>query len=386
MDSLLVRAEIDLQAVAHNVRAIRRVTGRDAKIMAVVKANGYGHGSVEVARTALANGVEALGVARIEEAAVLRHCGIDAPILIFGYTPVDAVDKLIEFDLTQTVYSYKMAQRLSSAAAGRGRRIRVHLKVDTGMGRLGLLPDHLRPQAPNTDASRRFVQEAVSILQLPGLEAEGIYTHFATADEGDKSWCRYQFNMFMDCIESLRHEGIEFSVRHAANSAAVIDLPETHLDMVRPGISIYGLYPSKDVDRSRIDLKPVMTLKARVVNLKSVPAGFRVSYGSTYQTSKPAMIATVNIGYADGLNRLLSSCGQMLVRQQKAPVIGRVCMDMVMLDVSHIPGVEPGDEVVVFGRQGEAALQVDDIADRIHTINYEVVTMISGRVQRTYIR
>ena len=386
LDSLPVCAEIDLKAVAHNVREIRRITEPGAKVMAVVKANGYGHGSIEVSRVALQNGADYLGVARVEEALVLRRAGIDAPILIFGYSPVDAVDQLIRFDLTQTVYSYEMAKALSGALAGREHRLRVHLKVDTGMGRLGLLADAYRQQTAPEEACRQLVQDVASIFRLPGLEIEGIYTHFATADEADKSYAHRQFDLFMDSIESLRREGMEFSLKHAANSAGVLDMPETHLDMVRPGISVYGIYPSGEVNRAGAALKPAMTLKARVINLKKVSAGFKISYGSTWQTRGPATIATVNIGYADGLNRLLSSCGHMLIRGCRAPVVGRVCMDMTMLDVGHIPDVAPGDEVVVFGSQGDGVLSVDEIASQIRTISYEVVTMISGRVQRVYLR
>ena len=220
--------------------------------------------------------------------------------------------------------------------------------------------------------------------RLSGLEVEGIYTHFATADSSDKSYAIHQLELFVEFIERLRVAGLEFSVKHAANSAALIDMPESHFDMVRPGISIYGLYPSEEVNKARVKLKPAMALKTKVIHLKDVPAGFKVSYGSTYETEKSTTIATVPIGYADGLNRLLSSNGHMLVNGLKAPILGRVCMDLTMLDVGHIPGVTLEDEVVIFGRQKEATISVDETASNLNTINYEIVSTLTERVLRQY--
>lgn len=376
MDSPLVWAEVDLKAIAHNIRELRRITNPKARFMAIVKANAYGHGIIEVARQSLENGAEALGVANIEEGIQLRKAGIDAPVLIFGYTSPVHVKKLIEFDLTQTVYSYETSRALSEAVAAYGKKIKVHIKVDTGMGRLGLLRGI-------TDSA---VSEVESISRLPMLELEGIYTHFATADKSDRSYAGKQFEIFMDFLNQLRIAGLEIPVTHAANSAAIINMPETHLDMVRAGISIYGLYTSEEVDRSIMKLKPAMELKTKIIHLKKVPAGFKVSYGTTYETEKPTTIATVSIGYADGLNRLLSSKGRMLVCGQSAPIVGRVCMDMTMLDVGKIPEIAFGEEVVVFGKQGNASISVDEIASTINTINYEVVSTIMERVPRIYLR
>ena len=376
MNSPIVWAEVDLKAIAHNIRELRRITNPKARFMAVVKANAYGHGIVEVARESLENGVEALGVAHIEEGIQLRKAGIDAPVLIFGYTPPTHAKKLIELDLTQTVYSYEISKKLSQAAAKYGKKIKVHIKVDTGMGRLGLL-------SGIKDSSLSDVE---SISRLPMLELEGIYTHFATADESDRSYAGKQFEIFMDLLNQLRIAGLEIPVTHAANSAAIINMPETHLDMVRAGISIYGLYTSEEVDRSIIKLKPAMELKTKIIHLKKVPAGFKVSYGITYETEKPTTIATVSIGYADGLNRLLSSNGRMLVCGQSAPIVGRVCMDLTMLDVGEIPEIAMEEEVVVFGRQGNASITADEIASTINTINYEVVSTIMERVPRIYLR
>jgi len=380
----IVWTEIDLKAIAHNVRELRRVVSPRARLMAVVKANGYGHGAPEVAARALQSGADILGVARLNEGIRLRKAGIDAPILIFGYSPPDQAEKLIEFDLTQTAYSYKVAEILSRAAVSHGKKIKIHFKVDTGMGRVGLVSDQrseLRGQS--SDNGQRTTDIIESVARLPGLELEGIFTHFAASDSSDKSFAKRQFEIFTDLLDRLR---VDIPIKHAANSGAIIDLPETHLDMVRAGISLYGLYPSDEVEKSRIALKPAMALKARIVHLKKVPADFKVSYGMTYRTEKPTTIASVPIGYGDGFSRLLSSRGFMLVRGRRAPIAGRVCMDMTMIDVGHIPDVGMEDEVVIFGRQGDSVITADEIASALHTINYEVVSSITARVPRIYLR
>jgi alanine racemase len=386
LDHPIVWAEINLEAIAHNVRELRRITKPDARLMAVVKANGYGHGAVEVALTALENGAEILGAARIDEGIGLRKAGFDVPILIFGYTPPELAHQLLEFDLTQTVYSYQTAKALSRAAASYGRDIKVHLKMDTGMGRLGMLPARGQRPFSETAVFDEIVREVEAITRLPALEVEGVYTHFATADSSDKSYAKLQIERFMEILNQLRLAGLEPPVKHAANSAALIDMPETHLDMVRPGISIYGLYPSNEVNKSRVLLKPAMTLKARIIQLKKVPAGFKVSYGITFQTEKSTTIATVPVGYADGYDRLMSSRGYMLVHGLRAPVVGRVCMDLTMLDVGEIPEAGLEDEVVVFGSQGNASIPVDEIASSLNTINYEIVSTVMERVPRIYSR
>ena len=384
-EDALVWAEIDLKAIAHNVRELRRITNPSARLMAVVKANGYGHGALEVAKEALNSGAKFLGVARIGEAIPLRKGGISAPILIFGTTPASGMGALIELDLTQTVFSFESARALSQAAAQSGKRIRVHVKVDTGMGRLGVLSRVGRADAAPGENAQGAVHEIESIVRLPGLDVEGLYTHFAGADLKDKSYAKEQLERFLSLGEQLRRNGIEFRVRHAANSAALIDIPESHMDMVRPGISIYGLYPSEEVNRDRVDLKPAMALKARIVQLKDVPAGFKVSYGMTHETPGPTGIATIAIGYADGLRRALSSRGRMLAGGRIVPIVGRVCMDLTMLDVGGASGLHAGDEVVLFGRQGESFISVDEVASELGTIHYEVVTTISERVPRVYL-
>lgn len=378
-------AEIDLSAVSHNIREIRRLLAPGCRLMAAVKADAYGHGLIEVAGRVLAAGADALGVARFSEAFRIREAGIAAPVLIFGHTPGTAVEQLVDYDLIQTVYSLEIARLLSEAASAAGKKIRAHLKVDTGMGRLGILARGGTPASEKKGAMAAGLEEATAIHGLPGIDLEGVYTHFATADESDKGFAHRQLFVFNEFIEKLKGRGIEFSVRHAANSAAVIDMPETHLDMVRPGIAVYGIYPSDAVNRGRLLLKPAMSLKTRVIHLKRVGAGFPVSYGGDAVTTRPTAIATVAVGYGDGYRRLLSASGRMLVRGRSAPVMGRICMDLTMLDVSDIPDVRIGDEVVVIGSQGDEAVTADEVARKCHTIGYEVVTSVTARVPRVYL-
>jgi alanine racemase len=384
LDASLLKAEIDLKAIASNVKELRRITHPKARLMAVVKANGYGHGAAEVAQCALRNGAAALGVARIDEGIGIREAGVQAPILIFGYTHPRRAADLLKYDLTQTVYTLASAQAFSQTAPSR-KKIKVHLKVDTGMGRLGLLPHNFKSDhsaAINADA----IKETLAIAGLKGLELEGIFTHFANADSANKSYAEKQIQLFMNFLEQLNQAGLNPPVRHAANSAALIDLPQSHFDMVRAGIAIYGLYPSNEVQKKKVNLKPAMALKTSIIHLKRVPAGFYVSYGITHKTRKPTAIATVAVGYADGLNRLLSSRGQMLVHGRRVPIIGRICMDLTLLDVGGIEKLQIGDEVVIFGQQGNETLTVDEMAASLNTINYEIVSTITARVPRVYLR
>jgi alanine racemase len=385
LDAPSVWAEIDLKAIAHNVNELRRITQPGSRLMAVVKADGYGHGAVEVARCALQNGASFLGVARIEEGIQLRKVGIDVPILVFGYSRPQQAEDLIKFDLIQSVYTAASANKLSQAAASFATKIKIHLKIDTGMGRLGLLPQNFQSNSPK-NVNPDTIAETLDIAGLSGLELEGIFTHFASADCADKTFADNQLDLFLNYLSRLQKAGLSPALTHAANSGALIDMPRSHLDLVRPGIAIYGLYPSDEVDQQKVFLKPAMALKTQIIQLKKVPAGFKVSYGSTYTTQHPTTIATIPIGYADGLNRLLSSRGQMLAGGQRVPIIGRVCMDLTMLDVGDIAGVQLGDEVVVFGQQENEILTVDEMAATLSTINYEIITGISARVPRVYRR
>ena len=372
--------EVNLKRLNHNLLEVKRIINPNVRLMAVVKSNAYGHGMIIVARQAVKSGADMLAVARLDEGIELRKAGINLPVLIFGFTHQINIVKLIEYDLTQTVVSFQSAKCFSEAAGTCGKKIKIHLKIDTGMGRTGFW-------AADIDT---VVNEIIKTVSLPGLEIEGIYTHFASADGQDKAYAKKQYGLFLDILNRLRLKKIQIPVKHAANSAAIIDMPETHMDMVRAGIMIYGLYPSEKVQKERVNLKPVMTLKTIITHLKKVPAGFKVSYGSTYESIKPTVIATVPIGYSSGLNRLLSSSssdinGHMLLHGCKVPIAGRVCMDMTMLDVGDIflsEDVRIGDEVVVFGEQDGADITVDQIAKAINTINYEVVTGISGSLPR----
>jgi alanine racemase len=385
MKTHLIWAEIDLAAIAHNVRELRRITHPKAELMIAVKANAYGHGAVQVARAGLRSGAGQLGVARIEEGIELRRAGIRAPILVFGYTPAELVPDLIQHDLTASVFTLRGAEQLD-AAVPKDLQLSVHLKIDTGMGRMGLLPDERRHAAGDLDQGPAAVQEVLSIAALKNLRLEGLWTHFAASDEADKNYTRQQFRIFESFIRKIKDKGLVVPMVHAANSGAIIDMPETHLDMVRAGISVYGLYPSRQVDLSRIDLHPALALKARITHVKQVPAGTRISYGGTWQASRPTTIATVPVGYGDGYSRLLSNQGQMLVHGRRAPIVGRVCMDLTMLDVGHIDNVKVEDEVVLIGRQGDETISADEMAAQLKTINYEVVTTLMARVPRVYIK
>lgn len=373
MDLRPAWAEVDLSAIAHNFREIRRITKPGTKIMAVVKANAYGHGAPEVSKTVLQEGADWLGVAILNEARELRNAGITAPVLILGYTPPEQLPGVVELGVSQTVYSWETAKILSDAAQSLHKTAKIHIKIDTGMTRLGFAP---------TDESADIIAR---IHQLPNMKIEGIWTHFAVADITDKEFSRTQFTRFAGFIENLERLGVHIPLKHACNSAGIIDLPDFHMDLVRPGISLYGLYPSDEVDKSKIQLRPAMSLKARLAYVKPVTAGATVSYGRTFTVEKDTVIATIPVGYADGYTRLLSNKAQVLIRGRRAPVAGRVCMDQFMADVGHIGGVACGDEVVLIGRQGDEEITADELAGLLGTINYEITCMIGARVPRIYI-
>jgi alanine racemase len=368
-------AEVDLRSIAHNAREIKRITSPGAVLMAVVKANGYGHGMVEAAVTALENGASRLAVARSSEGAALRAAGIDVPVLVLGCTPPGLFYELIENNLTQTVFSPLYARRLNDAYGHNGAKMPVHIKLDSGMGRLGLVC-----------GQKSTAAEVLDIARLPNLNVEGIYTHFAAADSPGSPYTPEQFGRFLDTLEGLRREGLELPFRHCANSAAIIEHPQTHLDMVRPGIILYGLYPSREVSREQIKLQPAMCFKTSVAMVKEVPPGCKISYGCTFTTRRNTVVATLSVGYADGYPRLLSSTGEVLIRGKRAPVLGRICMDQLMVEVGHIGNVNPGEEAVLFGQQDENNLPADEVAEKIGTINYELVCMVSARVPRVYLR
>jgi len=359
--------------------------------MAVVKANGYGHGAVPVAETALDNGASRLAVHRTLEGVQLRQAGVTAPILIMGYTLQAEAEIIARWDLTPTVNTLEQAQALSAVASrppsfppnfppeggteggggDEGGALPIHVKVDTGMGRFGLLPEEV-------------VDFVRAISKLPGLTLEGLYTHFATADAADKTYTGKQFEIYLEVVKRLEEAGFTIPIKHVANSAATLDLPQTHLDMVRCGIAMYGLRPSSEVEPT-IPLCPAMTIKSRVARVRTLPAGYSISYGCTYTTRGPARVALVPIGYGDGYPRLISNRGQVLIRGQRAPIVGRVCMDQLVVKVSHIPDVQQDDEVVLLGQQGDDEITAEEVATWAETINYEVTTSILPRVTRVYL-
>ncbi|MCX8131264.1 MAG: alanine racemase [Clostridia bacterium] len=368
-------AEVNLDNIAHNVREIRRITNKKAEIMGVVKADAYGHGVMEVARTLLGNGVTRLAVSMLDEAIQLRKNGISVPILILSYTDPRRAEEIIRHDVTQTVFSQDLAKALSDAAVKLERNVKIHIKIDTGMTRVGFMPGY------------SAIKNVVEISKLPGIIIEGLFTHFASADESDKSYTHMQFEKFMSICNELSRIGLYIPVKHVANSAAIIEFPEMHLDMVRPGIILYGMYPSSEVDAARIHLKPAMTLKANVILVKEVERDTSISYGRIFTTQRESKIATIPIGYADGFTRLMTNKAKVLINGELAPVVGKICMDQCMADITDTcKEVCVGDEVVIFGRQGEQEIKVEDLAAAIGTINYEVVCLIGKRVPRFYLQ
>ena len=365
-------AEINVTALKQNFRNIRELLKPETKLLAVVKANGYGHGAYETAKIALENGADYLAVAALSEALELRQKGITAPILVLGYVSPEGFAQAITASVSLTVFDEETAKRLSEQAQKLGRTAGIHIKADTGMGRIGF---------PITEEAADTV---LRISRLPGLRIEGLFTHFALSDSADKSYTYRQFAAFQQFAGMLESRGVQIPLKHCANSAAIMELPEMQLDMVRSGIISYGLYPSDEVDRSRLQLTPAMRLKSRVTHIKELQPGQSVSYGCTFTAEKPMKIATVGIGYADGYSRLISNQGYTMIRGKKAPSVGRVCMDQCMFDVSGIESVQVGDEVLLFGQEPDG-LTVDQAAEWMHTINYEVVCLITARVPRIYV-
>nr|WP_319495408.1 alanine racemase [uncultured Desulfobacter sp.] len=376
------RVQVDLSLFGHNVRALRALIPQNNRFCAVVKANAYGHGGIQCAKTALENGASFLAVARISEAVAMREAGITASILLLGEALPEQVSFLAAHGIRASVADIQSAKALSAAAQSLNTTLKIHIKLDTGMGRLGFLhPSVVTPGAGESSG----IAQAGEIATLKGIEVEGVYTHFAKADVIDKTHARGQLNRFNEMVAMLADMGIRPTIRHAANSAGVLELPEAHFDMVRPGVAMYGMAPSDEIDITRHTLAPIMSITAKIIYVKAVPENFSVSYGCTHITTAPTVIATVPIGYADGYSRLLSNQGQMLVRGKKAPIVGRVTMDFTMIDVGHIPGVKPGDEVTILGTQGDERITADDIAGLTGTINYEVTTGLTGRMPVSYV-
>lgn len=357
--------EVNLQSVKDNISEIKKLLPEKSKFMAVVKANAYGHGSLAISRAALEADVEYLAVANLREALELREAGITSPVLILTESPTSVADEIVQYDFTQTVYSYSEARALSDEAVKRRKIVKIHIKVDTGMGRVGVLPN-----------------EAIALISkissLPNLNIEGIFTHFARAEEKNTDFTGKQLEIFQNVISKVSF----IPLKHAANSAATLYHPDSHLDMVRIGLMMYGLYPSKDRER-KIRLKPALSFKTRVSYLKRVLSGTPLSYGGTYITPKETTIATLPVGYADGYSRMLSNRGKVLIRGRRYDIVGRVSMDLVLVNVGN-DMVRVGDEVVLIGEQMGQAISVDEVADIQNTINYEIVCGIGKRVPRIY--
>ncbi|WP_310605422.1 alanine racemase [Anaerosporobacter sp.] len=366
-----VEARIDLDAIDNNINEVRRNIDKNTKIMAVIKADGYGHGAVALA-TALKDKIDAFGIAIIEEGIELRNAGFKKPILILGFTPHQLYEELLKYDIMQTIFQYDMAKRLSDIAVSLGKQAKIHIKVDTGMTRIGF---------KDIEESIQTIKE---ISKLPNIVIDGMFTHFACADEVDKTSVRKQLNRFLAFADKLEKEGIHIPVKHVSNSASIIDLPEANLDMVRCGISTYGMYPSDEVNKTRLLLQPALTLVSNVVYVKKVEAGTGVSYNSTYITDKESVIATIPVGYGDGYPRQLSSKGRVLIHGKSAPIAGRVCMDQFMIDVTDIPDVKEGDKVTLIGQDGDEYISIEEVANLAGSFNYELVCDIGKRVPRVY--
>lgn len=366
-----VWAEIDLDCIKDNIREIRK-SMKEKEIIAVVKADAYGHGAIDIAPVLLENGADKLAVAVITEALELRNSGIEAPIIILGYTPITFAKELIKENIEQTVYDLGYAKELSKIGKENYTDINIHIAVDTGMGRIGFLP--------NEDG----IKAVEAISKLDNIKIKGIFTHFSSADEKDKEYTNYQIKKFNDFVKVLEGKNINLGCKHLSNSAAILDIEEAHFDAVRPGIILYGYYPSNEVDKKKIKLKPALTLKSQIVHVKELSTGEYISYGRKYRTQRKSIIATLPIGYADGYTRALYGKAQVIVKGKLVPVVGRICMDQCMIDVTDVGPVKVGDEVILLGAEDGVKFDADDIAKLIDTISYEVVCMIGKRVPRVY--
>ena len=370
-----VWAQIDLDAAAHNMRQIRKHVGPDVKIAAVVKANAYGHGSVELAKTFAENGADCFAVSSLDEAVELRrYAHIDKEIFILGHTDARRTEELLTYDIEPAVFNLKNAEFFSQEAQRLGKTLRVHIAVDTGMSRVGF------------QVNEFSVSEIKAIAALPNIEIRGMFTHFAVSDIKDKTFTREQYGHFRWMCKRMEEEGIHIALRHCCNSAAALELPEYYCDMVRPGIIMYGCEPSPDVDIKPYDLRPVMSLRCCIAHVKLIDAGATVSYGRHYTAPSRRKIATLPVGYADGYSRILSGKVDVLYHGHRVPQVGAICMDQCMIDVSGEANVHAGDEVVLFGRQGDSFIPIEEIADVCGTINYEIMCNISRRIPRVYMK
>lgn len=369
-------AEIDLEAIRRNAISAKECAGENTGLIAVVKTDAYGHGAVPVAK-AIYDQVAGYAVATIDEAMELREAGIDKTILSLGYISPYDYELLITNEIIAPVYDYEQAKKLSEMAVKLNKEAICHIKVDTGMNRIGI-------DAKSEAGIKASCQTVQQIVKLPMLNIDGIFTHFATSDEADKELSKKQYELFVLLINELARLGINFRHKHCSNSAAIIDLPQFNMDWVRQGISLYGLYPSDEVNKRRTMLFPALALKSHVVHIKDVEPGWGISYGQTFVAKEKMKIATISIGYGDGYPRMLSNKGYVLIRGKKAPILGRVCMDQFMVDVTHIEGVEMEDVVTLVGRDGNECITVEELSALCGRFNYEFICDINKRVTRIY--
>ncbi len=365
--------EISPANLQYNCETVKKIVGDQVKVCAVVKANGYGHGVIETSKACLAAGAEFLAVAMLTEAMELREAGFTCPILILGWTPEEGYEQAIQQQIRLAVFDAEEAARLNAKALAMGKKALVHLKLDTGMSRIGF------------QADEAGLATAEAILNMDGITVEGIFSHFSKADEADKAFAKNQLAIFKQFNKQLEERtGVRIPIQHMAASAGIIDLPEGHLDMVRPGIMLYGFQPSAEMHNTA-DLKPALVWKARVGRVQMLPAGRLIGYNGTFELKQDTLVATVPVGYADGYNRLLSNYGYVLCQGKKLPIIGKVCMDQFMVDASQVPQLQVGDEVTLLGNDGDVSITVTEMASMLKTIEHEIVCGIAPRVPKFYV-
>ena len=367
-----VQANVNLKAIRHNIREVKNKLQENTKLMLIIKADAYGHGAIPIAK-AISNDnlADAYGVAIIEEAIELRNAGISLPILVLGFTPKEQYHLVVANDVMQTVFQYEMAKELSMEAKKQGKTAKIHIKIDTGMSRIGF----------NTEEG---INEIKRIAKLENIQIEGLFSHFAQADESDKSSTMKQLKRYMDFVHRLEREGIHIPVKHISNSAGVLNFPEAEFDMVRCGIVTYGIYPSNEVNKTEVELIPVMEIKTHVIFVKEVDAGVPISYGATYYTKRKTKVATIPVGYADGYSRNLSGCGMVIIHGKFAPIIGRICMDQFMVDVTDIDDINQGDTVTLLGKDGDVCITAEELSEWSHSFPYELVCTVGKRIPRVY--
>jgi alanine racemase len=368
-----VQANVNLRAVRHNINEIKKKIRKDAKLMLIIKADAYGHGAVALAKAMNEEGVDAYGVAIIEEAVELREAGITKPILVLGYTPKEQYGLVVAYDVTQTVFQYEMALELSKEAVRQGKTAKIHIKLDTGMSRIGF---------SDTEESIETIKH---IAGLKGIMIEGLFTHFARADEADRTSTNNQIERYLSFAGKLEEEHIMIPVKHISNSAGILEFPQANLNMVRCGIATYGIYPSDEVNHESVKLIPAMELKTHVIYVKEVEGGVGISYNATYVTDRKTKIATIPVGYADGYSRNLSNHGRVIIHGKYAPIIGKICMDQFMVDVTGIENVKQGDVVTLLGRDQDSYISVEELAEGSHSFPYELICTIGKRIPRVYL-